>query len=96
MNVNKLSLKSFFETLRVSKNNSNFWSTEELQRIDKNFGFGIDFETYEEIIFDWGKKTKGKLSMYELAAALGVKIEASAIDVDFIRKEQIRKAFGDL
>jgi len=42
MNVNKLSLKSFFETLRVSNNNSNFWSTEELQRIDKNFGFGID------------------------------------------------------
>lgn len=34
--------------------------------------------------------------MYELATALGVKIEASAIDVDFIRKEQIRKAYGDL
>jgi len=34
--------------------------------------------------------------MFELAAGLGIKIEASAIDVDFIRKEQIRKAFGDL
>ena len=87
MNVNKLSLKSFFETLRVTNNNSNSWSTEELQRIDKNFGFGIDLEAYEEVIFEWGKKIKGRMSMFELAVGLGVKVEASAIDVDFIRKE---------
>jgi len=48
------------------------------------------------VILEWGKKFKGKVSMFELAAGLGIKIEASAIDVDFIRKEQIRKAFGDL
>lgn len=78
LSVNKMSFRSFFEGLKSQGNSSIYWGIEELVKIDKAFNFGVQTQDYDELISMWGKKIRGKISMFDLASILGVQVESSS------------------
>ncbi|EAS04958.2 EF hand protein (macronuclear) [Tetrahymena thermophila SB210] len=92
--ANKLSYKSFFETLKNQENRSVYWGVEEFVKISKTFNFQFTQEELEELVFEWGKKMKGKLSIFDLAVALNLSIDISAKDIEAMYKERVKKIFS--
>ncbi|KAL4481140.1 hypothetical protein ABPG72_015095 [Tetrahymena utriculariae] len=92
--TNKLSYKSFFETLKNQDNRSVYWGVEEFVKISKTFNFQFTQEELEELVYEWGKKMKGKLSIFDLAVALNLSIDISAKDIEIMYKERVKKIFS--